>query len=171
MKTLAIIRDADVGSALQAPNTYSEQRFASRAVVYRDDKKVGLLHVANKHYHKLPGGGFEGAENAEPALRREVLEEIGFEIKHIRELGIVEEYRNKYSLHQISYCFVAEINGPQQETNLDPAEAADGFTTIWLSVHEAVQMLESEEGVEEYEGKFIQKRDLLLLKMAAQFIV
>lgn len=149
-----------------SPAAY-EERKAARAVVFDSDGNVALLHATQKHYHKLPGGGVEEGESIEAALRREVLEEIGCSIGNLKELGMIEEYRNKLQLHQLSYCFIVDIVGPKGEQHLEAGEMADGHEPKWLSIERAIQTLEGESGVEDYEGKFIQMRDLTFLKAAA----
>src|SRR3990167_2065115 len=103
MKILKTIRDKDLGLDFQNPSVYEREREAARAIVFDKDNNIALLHATNKSYHKLPGGGVEKGEDIIQALKREVLEEIGCEIDSIKELGIIEEYRNKFSLHQLSY--------------------------------------------------------------------
>ena len=110
METIITIRDKDFG--LDFPDVaIHKERGASRAVVFDNDGNIALLHATKKNFHKLPGGGIEQGESIEKALHREIMEEIGCTIKNIRELGIIEEFRNKFSLHQLSYCFLADLDG------------------------------------------------------------
>lgn len=167
MKTILTIRDKDFGFDFLNPPVYQE-RGAARAVVFDKDKNIALLHVTKLHYHKLPGGGIEKGESVEDALKRELSEEIGCSAQSIRELGIVEEFRNKFSLHQLSYCFFAELEGEKGTPHLEQGEIDDGFETVWLSIKDAIKILEGESGVEDYEAKFVQKRDLAFLRQADQ---
>ncbi|HEY4487404.1 MAG TPA: NUDIX domain-containing protein [Candidatus Paceibacterota bacterium] len=167
MKLLATIRDIDIGSSTEPPSHY-EERGASRAVIFDSQKNIALLHATKKNYHKLPGGGIEEGEGVETALRREALEEIGCYIQNIRELGVIEEYRNRFSLHQISHCFIADLAGEKGAPDLQPGEEIeDGFETIWMELSTAVKTLARESDITYYEGKFIQKRDLMFLEEAA----
>jgi 8-oxo-dGTP diphosphatase len=163
MELLATLHDRDIGSSTPAPASYKE-RNASRAIVYDAERNIALLHATNKNYHKLPGGGVEEGEDIEAALRREVLEEIGCNIINLKELGIIEEYRNEFALHQTSHCFLADVDGLKGSPNLEQDELADGFETVWLDVPTAIANLESEASLQAYEGKFIRLRDLLFLK-------
>lgn len=167
MDIITTIRDEDFGLPFVASMPLKERR-ASRAIVLDRERNIALLHVAKKCFHKLPGGGIKEDENIMDALRREVSEEIGCAIENIRELGVVEEYRNKFSLHQFSYCFLAHLAGEKGIPHLEEDEIADGFKTVWMPLAEAIATLEGEEPVEDYEGKFIQRRDLALLRFAAQ---
>lgn len=167
MNILKTIRDADVGSTTPPPDEFRD-REAGRAVVFDKDGKVALFHSTKKHYHKLPGGGVEEGEDIETALRREILEEIGCAVENIRELAVIEEYRNEFALRQVSHCFVADVLGEKGEPNLDEGEIEEGFVTEWLYLDDAVALLASQENVEDYQGKFIQMRDLAFLRAAQQ---
>lgn len=144
MEILKTIRDNDLDLNFEEPITYEQERRASRAIVFDKGNNVALLHATNKNYHKLPGGGIEEGEDAIQALKREAMEEIGCEIENIKELGIVEEYRNQYSLHQLSYCFTADIKGEKGTPQLEEDEIADGFETVWMNINDAIKVLESE---------------------------
>jgi ADP-ribose pyrophosphatase YjhB (NUDIX family) len=162
MKPLLTIRDSDVGWNYPDTNEHQERQ-AARAIVYDKEGKVALLHATKKSYHKLPGGGVEQGESIMEALHREVMEEIGCKIEHIRELGIVEEFRNKFKLHQLSYVYIADLAGEKGTPDLEEDEIADGFETVWLTLDEAIESLKKETSIDDYEGRFIQKRDLALL--------
>lgn len=165
MEILKIIKDKDFGLSDETRNNY-EQRTAARAVVFDNNKKAALLYVSTKDYHKLPGGGVEEGESLEQGLRREILEEVGCQIKNIQELGIIEEYRNKLNIHQISYCYFAEVDGKIGEQKLEQGEIDDGHDLKWVGLDEAVEILEKEKQVRDYEGKYIRDRDLIFLKKA-----
>ena len=112
------------------------------------------------------GGKLEAGEDIEEAAIRECQEEIGCDVTNLRELGIIEEYRNAFSVHQISYCFIADLLGEKGTPNLEEDEIAEGFEPVWLSLDEAIRTLESEGSVKNYAGKFMLLRDLTFLKEA-----
>ncbi len=166
MKLIRVIREKDLGLDTSTSVVYKE-RSAARAIVFDKDKRVALLDATKNSYHKLPGGGIESGESVEAALRRELLEEIGCRISNIRELGVIEEYRNdSLDMHQISYCFLADLDGEKGEPHLEAAEVADGFQPVWKPIQDAIKTLEDEVGIESYEGKFIRLRDLTFLQAA-----
>jgi len=144
-------------------------RRAARAVVFDQDKNIGILYVGKHDYHKLPGGGLEGEENIDAALRRECLEEIGCDIETFGELGEIIEYRDKWSIKQHSYCFIANLVGAKKNQDFTQKEIENDFSIKWLPLEKALALLLNDQP-EEYEGKFIQIRDSLFLKEAIYFL-
>ena len=169
MEIIKTIRDTDIGSNNPDPERY-EQRRAARALVFDTENKIALLHATKKGYHKLPGGGIEQGEDIIEALKRECIEEIGCDIQDAKELGIVEEYRNEFKMHQISYCYLARLKGEKGQNHLEEDEAADGFEPEWMSLEDAIKTLEREASIEHYEGRFIRLRDLTFLRAAEKYV-
>jgi ADP-ribose pyrophosphatase YjhB (NUDIX family) len=162
MKLIATINPENVPAAEAAKFTVRE---AARAIVYDQDGNVGLLHVAQNHYHKLPGGGLEADEDAPEALKRECREELGCDVEVYGEVGQAVEYRKKHSLHQISYCYLARVVGAKGEPAFTSAESAKGFHILWLPLEQARGLLASDQPTD-YAGGFIVARDLTFLEAA-----
>lgn len=146
-----------------------EIRWAARAVVFDNDKNIGILYVGKYNYHKLPGGGLEGDEVIEEALKRECLEEIGCSIEIFGELGEIIEYRDKWSLKQHSYCYLANVVGEKGNPDFTQKEIDNGFEIKWMPLEDAIKLLENDKP-EGYEGGFIQTRDSSFLKEAKNFL-
>ena len=146
-----------------------EIRRAARAVVLDADNQVGLLYVKKYNYHKLPGGGLEGNENIDEALKRECLEEIGCQIEVDGEVGEIIEYRDKWALKQQSYCFVAKVVGEKGKPDFTEKELEYGFEIKWVPLPEAISLLEND-SPEGYEGPFIHIRDSVFLEQAAKIL-
>lgn len=141
-------------------------REAARAVVYDKEGRIGILFVAKENYHKLPGGGVKAGESIDQALRRECLEEIGCNIEVIDEIGQTIEYRKMFGLKQISYAYLANLVGEKGSPSYTEKELANGFQIKWLSLEEAVKLLDSDEPFNN-EGKlYIVPRDRALLETA-----
>ncbi|MDD3940591.1 MAG: NUDIX domain-containing protein [Candidatus Pacebacteria bacterium] len=165
MKLIKIIQFKD----LKPEDTEKfEIRKAARAVVFDNDKNIGILYVGKYDYHKLPGGGLEGDEGIEEALKRECLEEIGCNIETFGELGEIIEYRDKWLLKQHSYCYLANVVGEKGSLDFTQKEIDNGFEIKWFPLEEAIKLLENDKP-EGYEGKFIQIRDSSFLKEANNF--
>ncbi len=136
-------------------------RKASRAILFDDKKLVPIIYVSEFNYHKLPGGGIEEGESREEALEREMYEEVGSEIKIMGEVGKSIEHRTELNLKQISYCYFGQIT-KKGETHYTDKEIEEGFSLIWLPLDKAIFRLQTDKP-ENYEGLFIQKRDLAFL--------
>jgi len=156
MKLLKIISDAkdkslDFGA-----------REASRSIVFDKNYKIPILHVTKFNYHKLPGGGIEKGEDKIKALNREMLEKTGCKIEVKGEVGKIIEFRSKFKLKQTSYCYFGKVVNVGS-SKLEQDEINDGFELVWLRVNEAIQLFEKDLPTN-YEGKFIQNRDLTFLQ-------
>ncbi|MEO8862808.1 MAG: hypothetical protein ABI354_00595 [Candidatus Saccharimonadales bacterium] len=86
----------------------------------------------------------------------------------IIELGEVLEYRTyeDRGLKQTSYCYLAKQVGEQQESALEENELEQGMIGMRANnIDHAIKLLQSDKPNNK-EGKFIQKRDLAILKAA-----
>lgn len=140
-------------------------RKAARAVVFDDDNKIAILRVTKHNYHKIPGGGVEKNEDITEALEREALEETGCKISVTGEIGEIVEFRDKLDLEQKSYCYLAKVIGEKSQPNFTEEESDDGFEILWTTMDEAIEILKKDKP-DDYEGKFIQVRDLCFLEEA-----
>lgn len=169
MQTLKELKDKKF-----SPNNF-KIREAARAIVFDENNLTPILFVSKHNYHKLPGGGIEDGENKMQALRRELLEETGCEIETKQEIGQIIEYRSAINfdldcdLKQTSYCYLGKITNKNNLPNFDKGEIAEGFKLVWLNLEEAIKTLENDKP-DNYEGSFIQTRDLLFLKKAKEIL-
>lgn len=164
MRLLATIKPEEV-TAKKAKEF--RRRQSARAVVFDASGNIALLHVTQHSYHKLPGGGIMPNEDTVAALRRECLEEIGCSIELTGELGRVIEYRPRYRIRQESFCYLARLVGTKGEPRLTNDELRDGFVTVWLPIHQAIETVASDRS-DNYQWRFIQVRDLTFLQAAAR---
>lgn len=166
MRILKIINNQDIFPDLnEDPQIKRWKREAARAIVVDDMGKIALLFVSRKNYHKLPGGGIEKGEDIPEALKREMIEEIGCDIEVTGEIGQIDEYRSKFELLQINYCFMTKVKGDKKPPAFVENEIKDGFRIMWVDIDDAVKLLEND-ATEDYAGKFIVMRDTIFLKEA-----
>ena len=60
------------------------------AVIENNDRQIAVIKTSNGYF--LPGGGIDIGESDIEALRREVVEETGYQISILREIGAAVEY-------------------------------------------------------------------------------
>lgn len=60
------------------------------AVIENNDRQIAVIKTSNGYF--LPGGGIDIGESDIEALKREVVEETGYQISILREIGAAVEY-------------------------------------------------------------------------------
>ncbi len=138
------------------------KREASRAVIFDENDMIPILFVSKNNYHKLPWGWIESGEDKKTALGRELLEEVWCKATITGEVGKVIEYRAKYNQEQTSYYFIWKVT-EKWEPTFSEIELNQWFQIKRMTLDQAISTLKSDIP-ESYTGKFIQQRDLTLLK-------
>lgn len=171
MQILGEFYEQDVnGSESAGGEILYKVRKGVRALVFNWNGEIAMMFVSKDDYHKLPGGGVKRGEDLESALKREILEETGCEIKiKPKSVGMIIEYRESRNILQISYCYVAEVVGRPGEPSFTEREKEKGFELEWMKLDDAIEVMEKEKP-DDYIGQFVKKRDLLFLHKAKGMI-
>jgi 8-oxo-dGTP pyrophosphatase MutT (NUDIX family) len=169
MKTLKIITEKDINYQTGQDEWRLKSRDSARAVVLNDRNETALLNVQRAGIYKLPGGGVKNNETIEEGLRREVLEEIGYEIEIIAELGKTIERKVLTSKENTSYNYLAKTIGDQKQIDLTKNEKYLGFKPEWYLIDKAIELVKNEVP-KDYTQGFIKERDLLVLKEAKNIL-
>lgn len=95
--------------------TKDNYRFNARAsaIIYNKDKtKVLLSKIEGNDYYLLPGGRIEMYEDSLSSIKREIQEELGFNLEY--ELCSINENffeRNNIKITQYEFCFKSIYDG------------------------------------------------------------
>ncbi|HEY3250974.1 MAG TPA: NUDIX domain-containing protein [Ignavibacteria bacterium] len=118
-------------------------RSSNKAVIIKDNHILAVKKKdANGFFYILPGGGQEHGETVIESLKRECLEETGYNIKigdllYVRDYIAVNHGVNKadmeINLHQVELMFLCEIDGDKQEPISGPDAGQIGIE--WLDLN------------------------------------
>ncbi len=152
------------------------RRHAARGIVLREDK-ILLLFTERYNDFSLPGGGVDGDEDIQVALKRELEEETGARDVQVHSyFGFIEEYRPYWKpeydlMHMTSHFFVCDIAPEQAEVRMESYEIANGMKPIWISVNEAMHHnLQVMSRMEKTMGQSIQRETFMLEKIAQELV-
>jgi 8-oxo-dGTP pyrophosphatase MutT (NUDIX family) len=119
-------------------------RNAVRAIIINENK-ILMVYVEKTDEYKFPGGGINENETKEEAVKREVLEEIGYKVKNIiKKIGIMTEYAKAYEggnniFKMISEYYLVEIENIQLNQNLDEYEKDLLYKACWVDMKKAYE--------------------------------
>ena len=157
------------------PLTYTDHdRTVVRAIVFDD---LGLLHFVRAERDddfgravliETSGGGVESGEDLETAIKRELFEELGAEVRIEGKIGVVSDYYNLIHRHNINHYYLCRLLSLGE--NALTEDERERF-------HLAPLALPYEEAVKEYErckhtrlGRLIAARELPILHRAKKMM-
>lgn len=149
-------------------------RYAARGIIYNNEGKIALLYKKNKKQYKLIGGGKENNEKIEETFIREVMEETGYSIDIIENLGVAVEKKSQDNFMQYSTIFVGKILKKEKSENYTIEELKDGSSIVWVDIVDAIQLIKNSLSslkyidIKSYHDLFILKRDVLILECYAK---
>jgi 8-oxo-dGTP diphosphatase len=115
---------------------YSD-RPGAYAVLTNDQMQVAVIRTSHGHF--LPGGGIDAAETPVEALKREILEEIGWQVSGLNVIGEAVEYikaRTDGEYYRIHSTFFRAQWGVSVGDGVE-----EDHQLIWLSREEVAKLL------------------------------
>lgn len=142
MKELAYITDKDIigrdGLTSKLP------RETSRAFLFNDKGEIAVAFSEKVNFYNIPGGGMDEGETPEQCLKREILEETGYDCEILAYLGYVLENRGQTDYSTRSNFFAAKITGKFKGIDLTERERELNTHILWVSVSKLKELLFSE---------------------------
>ena len=163
MKHILTITDKEITSSDKLSTAHP--RIAVNAILFDADENIALCYMGKYDLHTLPGGGVEVGEDLQSATQREIWEETGCQCEIIGELGKIIENRYDHDFTQERSYYIARVTGEKGELNLTDEEIAENMSVVWLPIEQALRII-SEKEHDNYQRKFIQKRDIATLTEA-----
>lgn len=169
------IEDKDVGLKNEQPTEVRENykhETSARAVLLDENDRVALIHSVSRGWYKLPGGGHEGDELCRENLQREVLEETGYTVDVLKNLGVYYNTRHEWQMFaeaRMYLCRTKEFIGKKpMEDELEDGDTLEWFNTIddAIAALKAVKLDE----IGFYGAYFFTRREIDTLEYAKRFI-
>jgi 8-oxo-dGTP diphosphatase len=107
------------------------------AVVENNHQQFAVIETSNGYF--LPGGGIDAGETEIDALKRELVEEIGYQISVIAEIGASVEYI-VFSKDEKYYQIRSKFYKVQLDSKIEEGIERD-HRLVWLSQENALKLL------------------------------
>jgi len=112
-------------------------RIGAYGVIQNNDGMLAIVKTDHNNYF-LPGGGVEKNETPEECVKRECMEELGFDVEVKEKIGLLScaffSSKSGGNIKSTGHFFICKLN-----KTCAPTE--DGNTLVWLSPTDAVKML------------------------------
>ncbi len=116
-----------------------------RGLIYKNKDTLVCIEENSygvKHLLKLPGGSVDKGESNIKAIKREILEETGYEIDNIKCIGYIENIRKEYSIHIVYYT--AKTKGKKKKLTLTDEELKVETKPIEIDIKTAEKRFKNE---------------------------
>ncbi|MEI7578513.1 MAG: NUDIX domain-containing protein [bacterium] len=166
-----VITQLKTETVLGKENRILQSRFifreSVRAIIVNEKKQIGLMHVGKQNYYKLAGGGVESGETLIAALKREILEESGYQMTNQQYLASILEFREETGypdgLIQFDHLFLIKVKGKQQALQLTTKELQNNYGFVWINSDQALSSMQQANAIDN-NIKFIIAREIKFLE-------
>ena len=148
-------------------------RVIARAVLLNEKNEVALNRLlgddmfGHRDYYETPGGGKKVNETIRQACLRELIEETGYEVEIIKELGMVNDYYNLIHRNNKNYFYLCKTKRFVGK-HLENYEKAVIQEVIWVSIDKAIELYENMGG--SGVAILVKNRELPILKKVKKIL-
>lgn len=152
---------------------YDHTRTVVRAILLDEHNNVCVQHIldddmfGHRDYYETPGGGVNADEPLEDALKREIIEEVGYKSKVIKKIGVVEDFYNLINRKNINHYYLIKREDYVGK-HLEKDEIIRIHDTLWLPIEKVIEMYQNMQN--ELVGKLVKQRELPILLLAKELI-
>jgi len=141
---MKFLKDKDIfkNPKHKEPDSY-EDRQTVKIIVKNDKDEIALITNPVHNFFLLPGGGAE-SDDLEKEAEREALEEINYHTEIIKEIGKIEEFRNRNAKHYITTCFLAKVISENSGDLRTEEEKKNGLVVQWFEYDKALEILQKQ---------------------------
>ncbi len=155
--------------------TYTDHdRRVVRAIVFDDEGYFYFVRAerdddfGRARVIETAGGGVEGDEELEVAIRRELREELGAEVEVICKIGVVSDYYNLIHRHNINNYYLCRVISFGERHLTEDEASRWKLSTLKICYEEAIS--EYEENNNSRLGRLIRQRELPILLRAKEIL-
>ena len=112
-------------------------RRGAYAVIENNDKQIAVIETGYGYF--LPGGGIDCDETEVDALKRELMEEIGYQVSVLAELGAAVEFI-KAAREEKYYQIRSKFYKAQLDSKIGEGIEQD-HRLVWLLQEDALKLL------------------------------
>lgn len=144
MHYLTTLHDKDIfpRPMYSAPVHY-EKRVTVKAIVKNEKGQYGFVTNTAHGFYLLAGGGAESSDNTQE-IKRECVEEIGYEVEVIREIARIDEFRDRDAMEYETICFLVVAKKKIFEDLRTEGEKKNGLSVVWFDDKEAQKILKGQ---------------------------
>lgn len=148
-------------------------RKIARAVVLDENGNILILQVKRNDifgsytYLETPGGGVEENETIRNAVKREIEEEIGAEVKIIKKIGVVIDFYNLLNRQNENHYFLVKVI---KRTQIHHESFGDTLISniLSMSLDEVIETYQQEKDIDII--KLVKQRELPILLEAQKIL-
>ena len=148
---------------------YDHIRYTARALMENEKGQFGFLHITGedlfgeRDHLETVGGGLEEGESLQETIKREIMEEAGFEMLTCEYVGTIFDSYNIIRRITCSSFFHCKVDtSVNRGTSRTESEQELISEIVWLYPDEALDWLDNR--AEHKVDKLVQRRDAMALR-------